>query len=186
MRSPRRPGGRIEDSRIAGLIPGVANQQARRVYDTRVGRLRRAAAEGDEIGLGEQLCDAILLGFWRARSVTGFEALAHDVVGIEPERAWALAEQSATERGLSLERMPDIAVAVWLRTECALIESCPEAAVEVRVDGERLHVALALPIAPPAMVADGLAAVGKNAESLSRVFQGEAPSTTLNRQGSRR
>jgi hypothetical protein len=174
------------DSRIAGLIPGVANHEARRVYDARVALLRQAHSAGDEAVLAAGLCDAIRLGLWRARSVTGYEALAHDVVGIEVARAWELAERDAARRALPLERMPDIAVAVWLRTESALLDTCPQGSVEVRVDGEQLRIGVTLPMAPPEVVADALAAVGRNAANLARVFQGDAPGVVPRRPPPRR
>ena len=173
LRPRRRPRGRIGDSRIAGLIAGVANHEARHVYDARVERARRTLEAGDEAELGRQLCDALLLGLWRARSVTGFDALAQDIVGVAVERARELASRSAAQRNLPLEQLADVAVALWLRSEAALLPRCPEAAVEVRVDQGQLHFSLVLPLAPALRVAESVAAVGRSAAGLVRVLEAE-------------
>jgi hypothetical protein len=169
----RKPRGRIGDSRVAGLIPGVANHEARRVFDARVERATAAHAAGDESGLAQQLCEAVLLGLWRARSVTGFDALAHDVMGIEPARAERLAQQSAAARGLTLERMPDIAVALWMRSEAALLERVPEAVVRVDSTAERLVLRLDLPLAPAERITEAVSAIGRAASGLARVLEAE-------------
>jgi hypothetical protein len=158
------------DSRVAGLIAGVANHEARRIYDARVQRARRALAEDDSAELSRQLCDAILLELWRARSITGFEAFAQDVIGLDAQRARGLAEEAAAEQGVALHRLPDIAVALHLRSEVALIERCPEAKVSIRVEGDRLQMALSLPLAPPARVAEAVTAIGRSASGLLRVL----------------
>lgn len=170
LRPRRRPTDRITDSRVAGLIAGVANHEARRVYDIRVDRARRALAEEAFEELGRQLCDAITLEIWRARSITGFEAFAQDVIGLDPARARELAEAGASERGVALERMSDLAVALCLRGEAALQERCPEAEVRVRVEGGRLELALSLPATPAARAADAVAAVGRAASGLARIL----------------
>ena len=175
LRPRRRPRGRISDTRVAGLIPGVANHEARRVYDARLERLRAAVAQDDEPALQRQLSVAVLLGLWRARSITGFDGFAQDVVGIEAARARALAEQGAVERGVALDRLPDVAVALWMRSEAALLERSPDAAVEVRVEGERLRLSIELPLAPPWRTAEAVAAVGRAAGGLARVLTGEPP-----------
>jgi hypothetical protein len=175
LRPRRRPNGRINDSRVAGLIAGVANHEARRLYDVRVEKARRALADGDEAELGRQLCEAVLLELWRARSITSFDAFAQDVVGIEASRARELAQTSASERGVSLERLPDVAVALYARSEVALLERCPGAAVTVKVEGEQLQLVLSLPISPPARAAEAVAAVGRSASGLARVLLDKPP-----------
>lgn len=173
-RPRRRPKGRIPDTRVAGLIPGVANHEARRVFDARADALRRAAADNDQPMLERGLFEALALGLWRARNVTGFEAFVADVIGLELERAWSIAERGATARGVALERLPDLAVALWMRSEAALLERCPGASVEARiVDGERVQLSLQLPLAPRERAAEGLAAVGRSAGGLARVLAGE-------------
>ena len=171
LRPRRKPRGRIGDSRVAGLIAGVANHEARRVYDARVERAAAASAAGDELALGALLCEAVLLGLWRARAVTGFEALAQDVMGVEPARAQSLAEASAAQRGLTLERLPEIAVALWMRSEAALLDRCPEAAVQVSVANERVALHLDLPLAPVERATEAVSAVGRAAGGLARVLE---------------
>jgi hypothetical protein len=175
LRPRRKPRGRIGDSRVAGLIPGVANHEARRVFDARVERATAAEAAGDESALGQLLCEAVLLGLWRARSVTGFDALAQDVIGIEPVRAEQLAQQSAAARGVALERMPDIAVALWMRSEAALLERVPEASVRVDSAAERVVLQLDLPLAPADRITEAVSAIGRAASGLARVLEAENP-----------
>jgi hypothetical protein len=158
------------DSRVAGLIPGVANHEARRIYDARVERARRALAQDDSAELGRQLCDAILLELWRARSITGFDAFVQDVIGLDAQRARSLAEATAAEQGLILDRLPDVAVALYLRSEMALIERCPDAKVSIRVEGDTLQMALSLPLSPPARVVEAVTAIGRSASGLLRVL----------------
>jgi hypothetical protein len=173
LRPRRRPKGWISDPRIAGLIAGVANHEARRVYDARVERLRRAHAQEQEAALERQLCDAIRLGIWRARNVTGFEAFAQDVLGVPIERAHTLAERGASQQGVALERLPEVALALWLRAEAALLERCPGGEVELRIQGERMQLSLTLPLVPAARSAEAVAAVGRAASGLARVLAGD-------------
>jgi hypothetical protein len=173
LRPRRRPRGRIGDTRIAGLIAGVANHEARQVYDARVERARRLLDGGDEAVLAQQLCEAVQLGLWRARSVTGFDAFAQDVIGVPAERANELAHGHAARSNVALEQLPDVAVALWLRSEAALLERCPDGAVEVRIDEGRLSLSLGLPLAPPLGVAEAVAAIGRSAAGLVRVLESE-------------
>jgi hypothetical protein len=171
LRPRRKPRGRIGDSRVAGLVPGVANHEARRVYDARLERAAAASAAGDETTLAGVLCEAVLLGLWRARAVTGFEALAQAVLGIEPARAVALAEAAAAQRGVVLERLPDIAVALWMRGEAALLDRCPDASLRVNVANERVALHLDLPLAPVERTAEAVSAIGRAAGGLGRVLE---------------
>ncbi len=143
------------------------------MFDARAEALR--AQDAPEEALERGLCEAVLLGLWRARNVTGFDALAQHVLGLPLERARALAARGAERRGLQLEQLPDVAVALWLRSEAALLERCPQAAVEVRVEDERVELVLRLPLAPAAQAAEAVAAVGRSAAGLARVLGGEAP-----------
>jgi hypothetical protein len=160
---------------VAGLVPAVANHESRRVYDARVERLRAAAVAGSEGELATRLCEAVLLGLWRARNVTGFDALAQDIVGLDAKRARALAEQGAQRLGVTLERLPDLAVAAWLRCESGLLERCPDAALEVSVRDGRLQLVLRVPLAPPLGVPDALSALGRAGAGLGRVLVAELP-----------
>jgi hypothetical protein len=145
------------------------------VYDARLEHLRAAAAQNDEAALERQLCAAVLLGLWRARSITGFDSFAQDVVGIEPARAHELAGRGAAARGVGLDRLADVAVALWMRSEAALVERWPEVEVDVGVEGDRLRLALVLPLAPPVRTAEAVAAVGRAAAGLARALSGEPP-----------
>jgi hypothetical protein len=173
LRPRRRPKGRIADSRVAGLIAGVANHEARRVFDARVERLRRGGVPEPELERG--LCDAVLLGLWRGRNVMGFDALAQDVLGVPIERARALAERGASQRGVALSQLPDIAVALWMRSEAALLERHPGAAIEARMNDERIELVISLPLAPALGAAEAVASVGRSAAGLARVLAGEPP-----------
>jgi hypothetical protein len=170
LRPRRRTRGRIGDTRIAGLIAGVANHEARRVYDARVERARQTLESGSEADLGQQIFDAVRLGIWRARNVVDFEAFATHVLGIETGRASRLAANSAAQHGLALERLPDLAVAVWVRSEAALLERCPLGTIDVRVADEKVLISLALPISPALRVAESIAAIGRSATGLARVL----------------
>jgi len=173
LRPRRRPRGRIGDTRVAGMIAGVPNHEARRVYDARLERLRRALETGSEDELGQQLFDAVRVGLWRARSVVDFEAFAVHVLGIDHARANQLAAGAAASSNALLERLPDIAVAVWIRSEAALLERCPKASIDVRVEREQILIALALPLAPSLRVAESLASIGRSATGLARVLSEE-------------
>jgi hypothetical protein len=176
LRPRRRPRGRIGDTRVAGLIAGVANHEARRVYDARVERVRKDLESGSEGQLGRQLFEAVRLGIWRARSVVDFEAFAMHVLGIEPARATELAKSGAAEAGLELERLPDLAVAMWIRSEAALLERCPLGTIDVRVADDKILISLLLPLAPSLRVAESVAAIGRSATGLARVLlEEEAP-----------
>jgi hypothetical protein len=170
LRQRRRPDGRMQDPRIGGLIPGVPNHEARRVFDVRVERLRRAVQASDEAALEQQLFEAVQLGLWRARNVTGLDALCEGVIGLPIARGEALVEQAVQARGASRDRLPDSAIALWMRSEAGLLEHCEEGAVEVRVEDEQLRIALALPLGTPERAADALMALGQNARQLGTTF----------------
>jgi hypothetical protein len=175
LRPRRKPRDRIHDTRVAGLIAGAANHESRRVYDARLERMRAAANDNDEAALEDQLCVALLLGLWRARSITGFESFAQDVVGVDHERAWTLAARGAERRGVALERLPDVAVALWVRSESALLERCPDGEIEVRIEGDKLRLDVKLPLADLSRLAEAVAAIGRAGAGLARVLGAEAP-----------
>jgi hypothetical protein len=175
LRPRRKPTGRLGDSRVAGLIPGVANHEARRVFDARVERLRDAA-ESDAAGeteLARGLYEARRLGLWRARQLTGFDAFAVDVVGLEVERARALVDALVQGQGLDDERLPDTAVALWLRGEAALLDRCPEGRIEARVHDGELELRIVLPLEPAGKAGDALGAIGRKAVGLTRLLDDE-------------
>jgi hypothetical protein len=175
LRARRRPTGRLADSRVAGLIPGVANHEARRVFDARVERME-AAARGGEDGreaLSLALCEAVRLGLWRARQLTGFEALAADVLQLDPAEARQLAVAAGEARGWPMERLPDTAVALWLRGEAALLERCPEGRLDANVVDDELVLRVVLPLSPAGLAAEALGAIGRKAAGLSRAVDEE-------------
>lgn len=170
LRRQRRPTGRIEDPRIAGLIPGVPNHEARQVFDARVARLRAAVAAEDEAALERLLYEAVLLGLWRARNVQGLDALCEGVVGMRGPRAEELIKRAAEARGRSAAQLAESAVALWLRGEAALLNTCDAASIEVRSDGETLQIQLTVPLESPEQAADALAAIGHNARGLGKAL----------------
>ena len=105
--------------------------------------------------------------------MTGFEAFAQYVIGVPAERARELAPPARRSAERCARQLPDVAVALWLRSEAALLERCPEAAIEVRTDEGRLQLSLALPLAPALGVAEAVAAIGRSAAGLVRVLESE-------------
>jgi hypothetical protein len=170
LRQRRRPDGRMQDPRIGGLVPGVPNHEARRVFDARVERLRRAVQASDESALEQQLFEAVQLGLWRARNVTGLDALCEGVIGLPIARGEALVDKAVAARNASRERLPDAAIALWMRSEAGLLEHCDTGEVDVRVENEQLLIALRLPLAVPERAADALNALGQNARQLGTTF----------------
>jgi len=170
LRRRRRPDGRMADERVAGLIPGVPNHEARRVFDARVDRLRAAVKADDDAALGRLLLEATLLGLWRARNVQGLDALCEGVIGLAAARGEALLKQAAEANGRELERLPDSAVALWMRSEVALIDAGADAHVVVGVEGDTLRLQLDVPLASPDVATSALIALGHNARGLNQAF----------------
>lgn len=135
-RPPGRP--RLADPRAHFLVPGVANRDARAVFDARLPQLRELAAAhredpDDPEGarrLAEALRQAAALGLWRGRSLTGFDAFVEQLLDLAPAEARALV--SATGAG-DVHPFSEETVAVWMRAEAAVIE----AGLEARVTAER-------------------------------------------------
>jgi hypothetical protein len=159
---------------VRGLVAGVANHEARRVYDERLSQMGAALAAGDDDRLGQGLLEAHLLGLWRARSVMGFDALAQGVLGVDTERARALAAAAAERLSVPVvEQLPDIAVALWLRSEAALLDHGQTSAVTVRLREGKLELSLVAPLAPVAAIAEAVAAIGRSAAGLARAIETE-------------
>ena len=158
---PRRP--RLKDPRATALVPGVANRDARLVYDTRLEPLKMAAEAwrtDPDTGtdrLATLLAEAVLLGVWRGRSVTGFDAFAENVLGVAPDEARTLAERGADALGVPCEPCTDEAIAIWMRAESALTDAGLKGRVTIVREGdeETLRVELPLGPAPQALVAVG-------------------------------
>ncbi|MEM9070426.1 MAG: hypothetical protein AAGE52_18115 [Myxococcota bacterium] len=127
----RRP--RLKDPRRAGaLIPGVANRDARRVYDARASALQKA--EGDL--RGDLLAEAVFLQVWRGFSITGFDAFVEDALGLSLPGAREEAEAGAARLERPLEALSDRLIATWIRAESALVET----GGRVTCRGEHLHI----------------------------------------------
>ncbi len=145
----RRP--QIDDPRTVALVPGVANRDARLVAGHRLRHLQQATEGPDSEALAEGLAEAVRLGLWRGLSVAGFEALCEDLLELPIEQARVLAEQGAERLGVPLVRASEETIAVWFRTEAALLQlGCDQGRVRCTGDGdhERLHVSLPLERAP--------------------------------------
>lgn len=162
---PRRP--RLRDPRTVALVPGVANRDARRVYDAREAALRAALAGGDDGEVDRLLAEAVLLGAWRGKSLSGFDAFVEEVLGLAAAEARDRAVRGGAALGVGeLERLTDEGVAAWMRIEAALLEeNVAGAQVAVRLEGRKEVIHLALPVDPsPA----ALLAIGRRMVPLAR------------------
>jgi hypothetical protein len=167
LRRPRPGPGRIRDPRISGLIAGVTNRDARAVYDARLAALEAAVKAGDDAALGRGLCEMVYLKLWRARALSGFDALAQAVLGVDPDRARALAKQAGGEE---LAPLSDAVVALWLRTETTLNALVPGARVMAGRGPGGLELRIALPLDEPLRDIEALAEVGRRLSSLRRLL----------------
>jgi hypothetical protein len=177
LKPRRRPEGRVHDGRVAGLLPGVPNHEARRVFDARLARLQQALEAEDVSALAAGLYDAEQLGLWRARNVTGFEALCENVLGLPKERGAALVAEEAAKRDepMPVARLTDAAIALWMRCEAALLEGCPEVGVELASEAGRVVLRLDAPNERPELVAEALGALGRKARGLWDALTAERP-----------
>jgi len=135
----RRP--RLTDPRPQYLVPGVANRDARAVFDHRVRVLETLAGahreDPDDRGrrsrLGVGLAEAAALGLWRGRSLTSFDALAEQLLEIPADAARGLAREAAGHD--DLHPFSEETVAIWMRAEAALLEQGEgEARIRARRD----------------------------------------------------
>ncbi len=111
---------RLKDPRAAGvLVPGVANRDARRVYEARADALRRAEGAVRE----ELLAEAQLLQVWRGFAITSFDAFVEDALGFPLDEAKAEAERGAARLEVDLAPLPDDRVALWMRVEVGLLDA---------------------------------------------------------------
>jgi hypothetical protein len=168
-RRPTSP--RLRDPRAVVLMPGVANRDARAVYEHRLRRLERALADGDDRRAAIELAEAAQLEVWRGHSIVGWDAFAEDVLGLSRNEAAELLEVGAREIGA--KRASDEVIAVWMRTEAGLIEAGADAHVGLR-EG-RLVIDVPIGDAPAA-----LAAAGRRIAPLARE-QAEAPREVIDR-----
>ena len=157
-RTPKR---RLNDPRPVVLVPGVANRDARLVYDARERRLRAAIAAGDRPALEVGLAEAARLQVWRGHSLVNWEVFAENVLGLEAADALAARRAGAKTVG-SDEAADEELVATWMRAEAGLIEACgPEAAVHLVGD----HLVIAVPVAD---APTALSAMGRRATPLAK------------------
>jgi len=158
------------------LIPGVANRDARVVYEARERRLRAAMKAGDRDALALELAEARRLRIWRGHSIVGFEVFAENVLGIPPAEVEALVAR-ATELGASAEVPSDDTVATWLRAEAGLLEASRDAVVHLRGSGDDARLILEIPVSDSA---SALAAAGRRAAPLAR-HHAEQPKDVVDR-----
>lgn len=129
---PQRP--RIRDERAVALVPGVANRDARAVFEAHLEGLQEARrGHPDDPAATEQLAeglrDVVRARLWRGRSLTGFDVLVEQVLDLPAQEARALVGE--------IQPFTDEATAIWLRAEAALLEHGIAARVRiVRENGE--------------------------------------------------
>ena len=173
----RRGSRRIDDPRPVLMVPGVANRDARAVFDARLKRTERAIAAGDDERLGIELAEAARMQLWRGRSIVNWGAYL-TVLGLEPERAEALRDEAAAAIG-GAEVASEPVIAVWMRAEAGLLEACGVTAPAVGLRGapgdERLVFEVPIDRAP-----DALSQMGRRATPLARE-QADAPDSVVDR-----
>lgn len=173
----RRPAKRrLDDPRPVVLVPGVANRDARAVYEARERRIRAALERGDRDAAAVELAEAARLRLWRAHSLVGWDVLVENVLGLAPEEAAALREEGAARTG-GAEPAPDDVVAAWMRAEAGLLEASPEASARLLGRSGEERLVLEVPVAE---AAPALAAAGRRAAPLARE-QAEQPQTVVDR-----
>ena len=149
----RRPNKRrIDDPRPVQLVPGVANRDARAVYEARRRRAEQARDAGDEDALAVELAEAARLRVWRGHSVVDWDVYTEEVLALPRERVKAL-------------------------REAGLLEAHPEGAVRGRGAGDALTLTIEVPVD---RAAPALAAMGRRATPLARE-QAETPDSVVDR-----
>jgi hypothetical protein len=157
-RTPKR---RLNDPRPVVLVPGVANRDARLVYDARERRLRAAIAAGDRRALEVGLAEAARLQVWRGHSLVGWEVFAENVLGLDAADATAARRAGAATVGSDAPAEEEL-VATWMRAEAGLVEACGADAA-VHLVGDRLVFSVPVADAPNA-----LSAMGRRATPLAK------------------
>jgi hypothetical protein len=173
-RRPAKP--RLNDPRPVVLVPGVANRDARAVYEARERRIRAALEAGDEATVAVELAEATRMRLWRAHNVVGWDVYAEHVLGIPLERAEALRTRGAEGIG-GMEPASDDVVAAWMRAEAGLLEATPTGIVRLRGAPGQERLVLEVPIADAAA---GLAAVGRRSAPLARE-RAQTPKSVVDR-----
>jgi hypothetical protein len=151
------------------------------VYDRRVERLRAAVSRDDTSALELGLYEVQLLALWRARNVTDFDAFAEHVVGLSVERAREVALAGATRAEAEsagsgeAEPLSRELVALWVRTEAALIQISPTASARIvrRDKGPELELRIAAAPVPAAV--EALRSLGPALTGLAKLTSTEVP-----------
>ncbi len=171
LKRPRRPPpSPLEDDQGRHVIPGVRNSESRTVYDRRVLALRGALQRDDTDALGVGLYEAQCLGLWRARNITDFEAFAENVVGIQTERAHSLVDAASARAGHAPMLLGHEVIALWVRTEAALVPLCADAIVHVSFVNDAPWIQVHLPALPVVRAVDALKSIGPGLSGLGRLI----------------
>ncbi|MET0341738.1 MAG: hypothetical protein ABW252_12105 [Polyangiales bacterium] len=159
---PRVDKGRVRDPREGYTVAGVANRDARAVYDVRASHMQAlwaggAADEAALVELGQLFHDALRLELWRARRLTDFAAFSEDVLGVPLDKAEALAEAAGVRTGEPITPLTERAIALWLRTEAGLYEGDERARARIRTgsEGPFIEIVVALSEASTALAGVG-------------------------------
>ncbi|MEZ4255845.1 MAG: hypothetical protein R3A78_09055 [Polyangiales bacterium] len=126
------------------LLPGVANRDAREVAEAYVDRLRAelkaSSGEGRTVVVGEQLLRVVQLGLWRGLNVTSFEAFVEQILEIPFAEARRWVGDAEKRLGVVADRLSDEAIAVWVRTEIAFLETEIQGKVSVMSTADEREV----------------------------------------------
>ena len=159
QRPPQPRKRRLRDPRPVAMVPGIANRDARLVAGQRIdviANLVKTSPESEELGL--ELAETIWLALWRGNSLTSFDALVENVVGMPPKDAHALAQRFAKSIDVPLQTMSDEVIAPWMRMEAELSKHRPELRVRLaglREDAPQLHMVLPALEAPELLIGLG-------------------------------
>jgi hypothetical protein len=181
LKRPRKsPEALVEPEGSTHVIPGVRNSEARVVYDARVARLRSAAGREDASVLAQGLYEVQRLALWRARNVTDFDAFAEHVIGLGVDRARELAAQAAeaqgeTAAGGEVNPLSREFVALWVRSEAALIQICPTASVRITTRDAKRELQLQVPAEPVPATVEALKSLGPALAGLAKLTAAEVP-----------
>ncbi len=153
LRVPRRRAPRLRDPRASGLVPGVANRDARRVFDHRVNLILARKSENQD--LADALAEAWAMRLWRGRSIASFEAFVADVLELSPDDALQSVKRTCSSLEIPADGLSDEAIAIWFRSESALLDADLEGRVRVAVaageTGETIRLEVAVERAPGAL-----------------------------------
>ena len=154
---PQRP--RLRDPRPVALIPGVANRDARLVAAQRIESIKALVQSSTKsAALDIELAEAIWLGLWRGNAVTSFEALAENVIGIDPKEASEAAQRVAEQLNIECQPLSDEVIACWMRMEVELSKHGDNNRVRLagHKEGEpQLQLSLSANMAPEILVGLG-------------------------------